>query len=389
MPRRMGLWLAAGLAAGVLAWVSWPGTAGNPATLINRVDVVAVVLIMVGMLWPARRVFGPIRDGWLPKTVRFTGYTAVFALMLVKPQVVRHELATLPGLPEVDGLWLGEIVFLIVLAAYVAALLAVTAQRPLANPVAMAFGTGAGVGLGVAIYLMRPLANPLHSSNQWLIGLYVSARVLALPLILGAAIAVGLVAARRVKHREGKLPIADMRARQGVAAGICAGMTAALVVSVLGATTIALAPHEAMRLDWTLPSRLIDSGTVYGFEVSVTDAAAGFLLVLIVFPILGAGLGAWGGLYAAGRPGNRPGGNGGGGGRGPDPQAPPRPIGGLHRGYDSPPVAVDIRQLLDSPPWPVPSLEPQRESMQPDRRERTPAGGANEPMRTGDPGNMA
>jgi hypothetical protein len=326
-----------------------------------------------------------MRAGWLPKTVRFTGYATVFALMLVKPEVLRHEMARLPGLPQVDGLWLGEIVFLIVLAAYVAVLLAVTAQRPLANPVAMAFGTGAGIGLGLAIYLMRPLANPLHSSNEWVIGLYVAARVLAVPLILGAAIAVGLAAARRVKHREGKLPIADMRARQGVATGICAGMTAALVVSVLGATTIALAPHEAMRLDWTLPSRLIDSGTVYGFEVSVTDAAAGFLLVLIVFPILGAGLGAWGGLYAGG-PGNRPGGNGGGGGRGPDPQAPPRPIGGLQRDRDSQPAAVDIRRLLDSPPWAVPPLEPRRESMEPERRERTPAGGH---VRLGGPGNTA
>jgi hypothetical protein len=375
MPRRMRFWLAVGLAAGVLAWASWPGAPRNPATLINRVDLVAVVLIMVGMPWPLGRLFGPMRDGWLPRTLRVGGYAAVFALMLVKANVLRHELARLPGLPEVDGLWLGEIVFLLVLATYIAVLLAVTAKRTPAKPVATAFGTGAGVGLGLAIYLMRPLANPLHTTSGWITGLYVLTRVLSVPLILGSAIAVGVLAARRVKHRDGKLPLADTRARQGVATGLCAGMTAALIVSVLGATTIALAPHEAMSLEWTLPGRLIDSGTLYGFDVSVTDAAAGFLLVLIIFPILGAGLGAWGGLYAAGRPGNGPGDNGGGGGGGKDPEAPPRPLGGLQRGYDSQQVAVDIRQLLDSPPWEVQPVAPRKGSEEPDRRELTPAGG--------------
>jgi hypothetical protein len=76
---------------------------------------------------------------------------------------------------------------------------------------------------------------------------------------------------------------------------------------------------------------------VYQFEVAVTDSAAGHLLVLVFFPILGAGLGAWGGLYGAGQPRRRNGG-GGGGEKPPDP-VPPPPAGGAHVGEDHlPPI---------------------------------------------------
>jgi hypothetical protein len=35
--------------------------------------------------------------------------------------------------------------------------------------------------------------------------------------------------------------------------------------------------------------------------MSLADTAAGYLLVLVFFPLFGAGLGAWGALYTAGR----------------------------------------------------------------------------------------
>ncbi len=64
-------------------------------------------------------------------------------------------------------------------------------------------------------------------------------------------------------------------------------------------------------------------GAVYEFEVGVSDSAAGYLVVLVFFPVFGAGLGAWGGLYGAGQPRRRPGGGGGGGCGGPAPVPPP------------------------------------------------------------------
>jgi hypothetical protein len=60
-------------------------------------------------------------------------------------------------------------------------------------------------------------------------------------------------------------------------------------------------------------------------------SAAGYLPVLVLLPLLGTGLGAWGGLLATNPAGHRPGGNGGGGGSG-GPAPPPVPPGGLRLG---------------------------------------------------------
>ncbi len=166
------------------------------------------------------------------------------------------------------------------------------------------------------------MGHPLHVANVWLLRAYDAARVLALLLVLGATIAAGIAAARRTPARGSRLPLADARARHGVTAGLCAGTVAALLVSVLGVSTIALLPREANRLTWTLPDRHISPGGVYEFEVGASDSAAGYLVVLAFCPVFGAGLGAWGGLYGAGQPRRRPGGGGGGPG-GPAPVPPP------------------------------------------------------------------
>ena len=224
-------------------------------------------------------------------------------------------------------------VFLVVVAAYIAGLLAVTTQRTPVRPAALAIGTGAGIAAGLAMYALPPLAHPPQVTNVWLTGAYDVARVLVVPLVAGAGVAAGLLAARRTSGRGSQLPLADARARQGVAAGLCAGAAAALVVSVLGIATIALLPQEAARLQWALPGGHAVPGSVYAFEVGISDSVAGHLLVLILAPLLFAGLGAWGGLYGAGNPGRRSGGGGGGGGGGHGPApAPPPPGGARHRG---------------------------------------------------------
>ena len=100
--------------------------------------------------------------------MRVVGYAAVFTLVLVKAHVERAEFAAPAGRPWLAGLWVGEIVFLVVVAAYIAGLLAVTTQRPPVGPAALAIGTGAGVAVGLAIYALPPLAHPPHITNTWL-----------------------------------------------------------------------------------------------------------------------------------------------------------------------------------------------------------------------------
>lgn len=344
--------LAFAAAAAGLVWAGWPGSPADPATLLNRVSVIATVAMLAGLPWLIRRTFGPVARTWRAWIVRAGGYAAVLALMLAETDAARFEYAGAAKRHVLAGVWAGEAIFLVVLAAYVAGLLAVTARRPPAAPSALAIGARPGIAAGVILYVLPPMGHPLHLANVWQARLYDAARVLALLLVFGITIAAGIAAARRTRARGGRLPVTDARARHGVAAGLCAGVAAALIVCVLGVSTAALLPHRAASITWTLPDRNVSSGgamdqhlslgldvrrhlstgdtvsrlpspgAVYGFEVGVSDGAAGYLAVLLLFPVFGAGLGAWGGLYGAGQP-RRPGGGGGGGRDGPDPVPPP------------------------------------------------------------------
>ncbi len=417
MPRRLRYGLVVALMTAALAWAGWRGTPANPATLISRVDVFATALILAGTPWPVSRRFGAVRGGWLPRIIRLAGYIAVVGLVLAKANAERVEYAPSAGRPVLGGLWVGEVIFLVVLSGYVAGLLILTARRSPASPAAATIGALGGVALGLTIYLVRPLEGPLHTSSAWLTAVYFAVRLASVPVVLGAAIAVGIAAARRSTHRGsahsvGQAPVGlagaaasqqvvpdsagqpsaalPSRAKQGVLAGLCAGAAAALLVSLLGISTIALAPNDAQGIQWTLPSHSGNAGTVYEFEVSVSEAAAGYLLVLVLFPLLGAGLGAWGGMYGASRPG-RPGGDDGGGPGGPDPDSPPPP-GGLELDAERERAVLDMRRILDSPEWtgvPAPPEPPghrrpvhipEPEPATPDR-EGVPAGAAAIPLR--------
>ena len=377
MAAAVGYWLTSAAAVAALGWAAWPGTAANPATLIGRVDVVAAVLILACLPVLVRRKFGHVSSQPLLRLLRMAGYASILALMLVKAEVEQSELARLTG-ASLAGVWFGEIVFLIVITGYVAALLAVTAQRPPARPATLAIGTGVGLLLGLAIFVLRPLANQVHIANRLLACLYDLGKIAVVLLVLYIAIRASIAAARRTSRRDSPLALTDARVRQGLAAGVCVGVAAALVVSVLGITTIALVPHAAGSIQWTLPDRLLQPGRghslapefVTDFQVSFSQAAAGFLLVLISFPLVGAGLGAWGGVFAAGRSGHAPGGGGGGGGpRDPGPEQPGPPGGGRSL-FPAADWALDLDDLR-FPAWDELAEFPELAAGQP---ERVPAG---------------
>jgi hypothetical protein len=349
MPRKTGYWLALGVLVGCVVGAAWPGAPGDPATLISRVGALVIAVLIVVLHWPVRRRYGPLGSSWTARIVRIVGFGLMAALILVKAAVERQEFAHLAGRPALTGVWAGEIAFLIVIAAYVTGLLAITARRPPSSPAATLIGTVAGVLLGVAVYVLRPLDNPVHTSSAWLSTVVEIARVSAVPFVFAVATAAVVMAARRTsrRDRDGTLSLTHVRARQGVAAGLCVGVTCALLVSVLGITTIAIAPHAASSIQWTIPGSNQPASSLYAFEVNASHAVAGYLLILIIFPFLGAGVGAWGGLFAAGNRGLRPGGGGGGGTRPPRPKTPP-PNGG--RQLDGAP-AFTAANLLNLPEW--------------------------------------
>lgn len=367
MPRRIGYWLAVSVAAALIVRAAWSGAPGNPATLISRISTFAIVGLIAVLHWPVRRRFGPISTSWTARILRVAGFALVIALVLVKAAVERHQFAQLAGRPALNGIWAGEIAFVVVIAAYLAGLLAITARRPPASRAAVVIGIGTGVLLGLAVYALRPMDNPVHITNAWLGTLFEITKVIAVPAVLAAAIAAVIAAARRTSRRErdGALPLTHIKARQGVAAGLCVGITCALLVSVLGITTIAIAPHAASSIQWTIPGGNLPASSLYRFEAAASHAVAGYLLILIIFPFLGAGIGAWGGLFAAGNKGLRPGGGGGGGTKPPRPKTP-RPGGGLELDNAPRPATVNAASLLSLPEWDPATGGPRREPAEPE-----------------------
>jgi hypothetical protein len=312
--RRIGYPLAFAAAAAGTAWSAWHGPRADAAVLVNRVDVIAIVVLLAGLPWVTRRILGPAGDTRAARIARAGGYASIFALVLVKDAVERFAVAPPSALARLSFLlWAGEVLFLIVAAAYAGVILAVTARRPAVVPATLAFGIAAGVVIGVFADALGPLGAPLRITGLWPAHLYDAALTLGMLLALSAPIAAGWVAARRSSGQDGpRMPAGDPArhgdpARQGALAGLCAGAAAALVVSVLGTATIMALPHEPGLLHWTTAHisqwalTFIGLGTQHDYAVNNSLYAAGYLVVLTFAPLVGCGLGAWGGLLAADR----------------------------------------------------------------------------------------
>jgi hypothetical protein len=315
--RRAGCWLVFAAAAAGMVRAGWAGTAASPAATVNRVDVIAVVVMLAGLPWAARRWAGPVGEGRLARAARAAGYAAIFALVLSKTSVERYANAPPYGHWPAPLLWTGEIFFLLAMAAYAAWILSATARRSPAGPATLVIGTMAGAAAGLVMYVRMYL----HSASAGLAGLSAG---LTWAALLAAPVLAGLAAARRASRRNRRLPPGEDPARQGLFAGLCAGVAAALAVSALGTGTAVLLPHEPALLSWAYPVRDLAHGALYRYVAGLSQATAAYIFALLLFPLIGAGLGAWAGMSIAGPPGQRPGGGG-------DPPAPvhdPPPPGG-------------------------------------------------------------
>ena len=317
-----GLWLVArevvmrvmrvlAFAAGAagMVWIAWPGASSNSATSLNRVYVVATVVLLAVLPWVVRRYFGPIRSGWAPRAARVGGYAMVLALIAAK--AVKDRLGSKLGayFPVIPPVWALQIVLLLVIAAYVAGLLILTSQRRvrLARwmlPIGIGFGA---VTAGV-LYALAPLGvnvDPNGPSLKWW-GL----AALALPLATGFLVA-------RLSSRDTR-PAALSPTGQAALAASCATATAALLLTVLTSVTIALFPHHVPLqtpppppgggCETCDPSSVVIPQALrheYWVELSVGQAGQTPLAGLLIAPFLGAWLGVLGGGLARNPPGIR------------------------------------------------------------------------------------
>lgn len=310
LSRRLGYLLAFAAAAVGTAWTAWSGPPGDSAIVINRVDVITIAVILPGLSWAIRRTRGPVAGSRLARLVRTGGYATILALVLVKAAVERVAGAPPNNTEELTRAWIGEVVFLAVMAGYAAVILACTARRSPAVPATVAIGTAIGAAIGIMAYGLGPLGFPLRFTGSWPTRLYDAAIVLGVLLALCAPVTAGLAATRRAGR---SLP-AGSRARQGAIAGLCTGVAAALVVAVLSTATIALLPYDTRLRNWASshigqwtpmigPWTPITGPRNYlGYVAGNSAFAAGYLIVLLLSPLFGCAFGAWAGR-ASGRHG--------------------------------------------------------------------------------------
>jgi hypothetical protein len=285
-------------AAGGVAWAAWAGRPSDPAVMINRVDVLALAVLLAALSWTARRAGGPVAGSRLARLGRVGGYAAILALVLAKSAVERVADAPPNNHAGTAVAWTGEVIFLVVMAGYAAVLLAGTARRSPAAPATTAIGTAAGVALGLLAYTLGPLGFPLRFTGRWPATLYDAAMALGILLAVSAPVLAGRVAARRARP--------GTRVRQGVLAGAGTGMVAALVVTVLSTATIALLPYDAGLRDWAAShighwTPAVGQvapvvGVRLGYVAGNSAFAAGYLIVLLIVPLAGLALaaaGAW------------------------------------------------------------------------------------------------
>jgi hypothetical protein len=370
MARRLASALLFAGAAALAARAAWPGSPASATTTAARVDVIIIVLLLAVLPLLAHRLWGPATESRLARFLRTGSYAAILALTaakasaerfagypapahrpqppaswLVRPAGTRapgggfagwvlaaqeglfrptggHAASgAVPGPPPAVHYWTGEILFVLVIACCVAAILAVTARRSSVAPATLAIGTGAGVGLGVVMYAVAPLGLAKHATNPWLPGSAVDPLVvLAWVALLGGPLAAGVLAARRYRGPDSPVPSGG-RIRQSTVAGLLTTLVGALLVTSAGTGTIALMPRASWLMHWLYPGEHLVAAVARGHVVAAGGAAAGYLLILLAFPFIGLGAGAWGGMSAAEVPGG-PGPGGGPPGPGPSPDPP-------------------------------------------------------------------
>jgi hypothetical protein len=320
MARKIGRWLLFAVAAALATRETWPGPPGRFATAIARMDVVTTVLLLAGLPLLARWFLGPAINSRLARFLRAGGYAAILALIVAKASVLRGVPAETGPALQFD--WFAQIVFLVVIAGYVAAILALTAPRSRVAPATLVVGTGAGIALGVVMYAVAPLGLTNDATEPWLLGAAIDpVVVLAWILLLGGPVTAGAVAVLRYRGPASPQQVSNVRIWQGGAAGFLATGIGGLMVTVLGTGTVALMPRAWLQ-NLLYPGQHLLPAVAYSREFAASGRVGGYGLILLAFPVIGLVMGLFG--VAIGDSATSSGsGPGGGGPAGPEPVPDP------------------------------------------------------------------
>jgi hypothetical protein len=312
------------VAAALVAWTAWPGSPASFATSVDRVDVITTVVLLGGLALVARRVFGPPGTSRVARSVRVGAYAAILTLIPAK-NVIEQVLDMAPrgGIdlrlyrlisgPGFGSHWDSEILFLVIMALYAAAILWLTSQRSRVAPATLTAGAGAGVAAGAVPYAVVPLGVSNAATNPWLPGSDIDPLVvLAWILMLFPPVAAGIDACRR-HTASGSASPAPAAARQIVAAGLLTSLVSALLATISGTGTIAAMLTAPWLRNWVYHGHplagvsglriMVQSdprALAYSHQITAAVDAPPFLIICVVFPLLAlllTGLGAlivWG-----------------------------------------------------------------------------------------------
>jgi hypothetical protein len=316
MRRGMGSALLFAVAAALVAWAAWPGSPASFATSVDLADVISMVALLAVLAVVTRRFFGPPASSRAARLLRVASYAAILVLIPAK-NVVEQVLDVPPrgGLelrlyrlisgPGFGNSWKSEIVFLVVMTLYAAAILWATSQRSRVAPATLAIGAVAGTAVGAAWYLVGPLGfGGAPATNPWLPGADITPFLaLAAALVVSAPVAAAVVADRRYAAACRTAPPGGARARQILAAGLLTNMVGALFVTVSGTGTIAAMLTAPWLRSWLYGGhplsgvaglRFVIGGDpaalAYSHQITAAADAPSFLIICMIFPLIALAL---------------------------------------------------------------------------------------------------
>ena len=353
MRRGIGTVTVFAAVAALAAWMAWPSSPASGITPVDRVNVI-VLVVLAGLQVLARPFFGPVGDGRAARVLRASACTGFLVLIPAWTAVQQFShtppsgaadlrlYQLIPPLPPHTP-WGKDILVLVVMALYAVAIAWMTSRRCRIAPATLAVGAGAGIVLGLVMYVVAPLGLSKAATNPWLPGSDIDPLVvLAWLLVFGAPMVAAIAADRRYTASSSSPPSEGARFRQIMAAGLLTSMTGALFLTVVGFGTVAVMVKAAWLRNWLYHGQHLLYGVqklssdlktlpaiAYSHQITGSVDASAFLIILIAFPVFAFGttvLATMG--LAAGAPTDRDDPRrGGGGSPGPDP-APEPPAGG-------------------------------------------------------------
>ncbi len=313
--RRIGIGLVFAAAAGAAVWGAWPGSSVSHGAALQG-GIITTLALLAGLPLLIRWWLGP-PDNRAARWLRAGVSAAILATLpaqaaiglfvgrVPRSGINRHTFdvtmgSGIPGSSSGGPDWGGEMGILIFTACYVAVIVALTARRTPVAPATLTTGLGAGVMLGLVMYVLAPLGlNFRYPSRPWLNGSAAEAVVtLAWVLVFGAPLVAGAIAGRRRHVWDDPGHGTATLAYQGFAAGLVSSGVGALFVTVFGAGTTALMVRSASVRDFLDHGQHLTASAVYGRELYASQDVQGYFFLLVTFPIVGLIMGLLGAALA-------------------------------------------------------------------------------------------